>query len=426
MVYFNGTLFFGGLFTGTTNTGSVTGLSNIAAYDTSNNVWKSLGQGLNGNVTNLVLYAMPTGSSTNETILAVSGEFTQINASPEVNAPGFALWIPSSGNWAEVTGAGVPAVEGSVAAETASTNGTVFIAGAISSWQEQQAQGVIGLSDGSLDSIPLVSSTPTNSTKKRSLNSADSTSTDVVITTGTFYTANGSNLTVLAGHFSFSGVQNLAFVNGSNDNTVTGLPSNALSNASIYALLVDSNRLYIGGDFTANIGSNLVDALAFYDFSTNAFSTIQPPPLTGEGVVIVNALELRPNNPQVLVGGRFAQAGSLPCPAVCIFNTGNSQWNRPGSETIDGEVSQILFEDENTGLVVGNISIGGNRTYVGRFDFTSSSWSSVNAGVTGPVESVLSQDGTLFLVGTNSSGTYFGKSVNGDFQDLSNSSSHRS
>jgi hypothetical protein len=233
-------------------------------------------------------------------------------------------------------------------------------------------------------------------------------------------------MTVLAGHFTLAGATNLAFVNGSNGNSVTGLPSGTLSNASIYALLVDNSQLFIGGQFTATINSNQVQALAFYDFTTSSLSSVQPPALSGDGTVVVNALSARPNNPQVLVGGQFSQAGSLPCPAVCIFNTGNSQWNRPGSETIDGEVSQILFEDANTALVVGNISIGGNRTYVGRFNFQNSAWTSVNTGVTGPVESVLSEDGTLFLVGQNSTGTYFGKSVNGQFQDLSILSPYKS
>ena len=338
-----------------------------------------------------------------------------------MNVPGFAIWIPSKGDWAERLGAGAPFVYGSMAAETASSNGTVFVAGAISAWQESRAQGVIGLGNTNLNSIPLGSATATNSTRKRALNVQDnSTSTDVVITAGAYYTGNNENITVIAGHFTLSGASNLAFIDGKK-NAISGLPSGSLSsNASIYALLVNADRLYIGGEFTGTINSSPIEALAFYDFSTSTFATTQPPALTGPGTVVVNALSTRPNNNQILVGGLFASAGSLPCPAVCIYDIGNSQWLRPGSVSIDGEVSQIIFEDENTALVVGNISIGGNNTFVGQYNFQNSVWTSLNVGVSGPVGSILSQDSTtLFLAGQNATGTYFGKWNGQQFQDLS-------
>src|SRR6202044_2141926 len=98
----------------------------------------------------------------------------------------------------------------------------------------------------------------------------------------------------------------------------------------------NNDRLYMGGEFTGTINSNSVEALAFYDFTTSQFSTTQPPSLSGDGIVLVNTLASRPNNPQILVGGLFSSAGSLPCPSVCIYDTGNSQWLRPGSVAIDG------------------------------------------------------------------------------------------
>ena len=422
MTMFNGTIYLGGQFTGTLNQSSVTGLNNVASYNIASNTWSPLGSGLNGNVTDVVLHAIPTGASSNETVVAVSGQFTQIEGSSPVNVPGFAIWIPSKGDWAERLGAGAPFVYGSVAAETASNNGTVFVAGAISVWQESRAQGVLGLGNTNLNSIPLGSATPTNSTRKRALNAPDnSSSTDVVITAGAYYTGNNENITVIAGHFTLSAASNLAFIDGKKNNAISGLPSGSLfPNASIYALLVNANRLYIGGEFTGTINSSSIEALAFYDFSTSGFATTQPPALTGEGTVLINTLSARPNNNQILVGGRFASAGSLPCPGVCIYDIGNSQWLRPGSVSIVGEVSQITFEDENTALVVGNISIGGNNTFVGQYNFQNSVWTSLNVGVSGPVESILSQDSTtLFLAGQNATGTYFGKWNGQQFQDLS-------
>jgi len=90
---------------------------------------------------------------------------------------------------------------------------------------------------------------------------------------------------------------------------------------------------------------------------------------------------------------------------------------------IQGEVAQIVFEDETTAIVVGNITVGGNATNVAKYDFSAQGgWTSLNVGVTGPVEAVLSQGtDTLYLAGQNSSGMYFGKwTSSGGFQDLSN------
>ena len=419
---YNGTLYLGGQFTATANDSSVAGLSHVAAYDTSSNSWQALGQGLNGNVNNIVLYPIPTGSSSNDTVIGVSGQFTQIQGSPPVNVPGFAIWIPSKGDWAERLGSGGPFVEGTVSAETALSNGTVFVAGAITGWSANRAQGIIGLGGTNVEGIALgTAPASTNSTtRKRALNSQDTPSTDLTIYAGAYYTDNNQNITVIGGHFTLSNASNLAFIDGKNNNLISGLPAGLASNTTIYALLVNNNRLYIGGDFTGTINNSPVKALAFYDFSNSKFDSTQPPALTGSGVVLVNTLSSRPNNPQIMVGGQFSTAGSLPCPAVCIYDTSNSQWLKPGNEAIDGEVSQITFEDTNTALVVGNISIGGNRTYVGRYNFQNSAWTSVDVGVTGPVESVLSQDtNTLYLVGQNDSGLYFGKWNGQQFQDLS-------
>lgn len=423
VAFYNNTLYFGGEFSGTTNQSSVSGLSNVAAYDTGSNTWLPLDQGLNGNVTTVVLYAIPTGSSTNETVVAFSGKFTQILGSSPVSVPGLAIWIPSKGDWAERLGIGAPFVSGTLAAETASSNGTVFVAGDITAWQDMRAQGVVGLGNSNLKGIPLGAPVASNSTKKRSLNSeSNSTFSNVIITAAAYYTGNNKNITVVAGRFMLPGASNLAFIDGKNNDAISGLPSGLSSNASIYSLLVNNNNLYIGGSFTGTISSNYISSFAIYDFTASGWSIPQPAALVGNTPTLVNTMASRPNNVEIMVGGLFQSAGSFPCPNICIYDTSKKQWTKPWSTTVDGEVSEIVFEDENTALVVGNLSFGGNTTYVGRYNFQSSLWTSVDARVTGPVESVLSLDGTnLFLVGQNSSGLYFGKYNGQQFQDLSTS-----
>ena len=82
-VNFNGTIYFGGQFTGTANQSSITGLSNVAAFDIGSNTWAPLGQGLNGNVTNVVLHAIPTGVSSNETVVVCFGTvYSDFRVSP--------------------------------------------------------------------------------------------------------------------------------------------------------------------------------------------------------------------------------------------------------------------------------------------------------------------------------------------------------
>jgi hypothetical protein len=426
MTEFNNILYLGGEFTGTQNGSSVAGLSYVASYNTATNSWQALGSGLNGNVSSIVLYAIPTGSSSNDTVIGVSGDFTQILGSPPVNVNGFAIWMPSKGDWAERIGSGAPLVTGTVSAEAASSNGTVFVAGAISGWDSSQAQGIIGLGGSTVNGLALgqAPSSTNSSTKKRWLHSLDSktssSSNDVIIYAGAYYTGNNENITVIGGHFALANATNLAFIDGKNNNEVSGLPAGIASNGSIYALLPNNNRLYIGGQFTGTINNSAVQAIAFYDFSTSKFDTTQPPALTGDGAVFVNTIVSRPGNSQIMVGGQFSQAGSLPCPSICIYDSSNSQWQSPGSETFEGEVSEIIFEDTNTALVVGNITVGGNTTYAGQYNFENSDWTSVNLGATGPIISVLRQDAnTVYLIGQNSSGMYFGKWNGQQFQDLS-------
>lgn len=134
----------------------------------------------------------------------------------------------------------------------------------------------------------------------------------------------------------------------------------------------------------------------------------------------MNALAARPSSSQIVVGGAFTSAGSLPCSAVCVYDSGASQWLRPGNTDLEGEVSQIVFTDANTAVVVGNISFGGNQTFVGTYSFSTSTWSSVNMGLTGPVETILVQTSTeWFLAGENSTGVYFGLWNGQQYQDLS-------
>jgi Rax2 C-terminal beta propeller domain/Rax2 third domain len=417
LVEWKGKLFLGGQFTNTVD-GSASNLNFLAQYDPTSQLWTALGQGVNGNVSKLVLYTFQGKAKL--TVIVVSGQFTQILGSPAIDVPGVAIWIPSLGEWAERLGSDGPFVSGQVTAETTSPNGTVFVAGDIAAWRGTLADGVVSLTSTGITGLNLGPSISTATNSKRSLNSQDETSSDVVINAVEYYTENNQDVTIVGGHFSVSNASNVAFINRKRNNLVTGLPAGLSSNASVYTLLVNDNRLYIGGDFTGSVNSNAVQGLTFYDFTTQTFDTTQPPALTGSGPVLVNVLSQRPNSAQILVGGVFSSAGSFPCPSLCIYDSSKSQWIRPGTTDIEGEISNVSFESSDSVIVVGNISIGGNKTFVGRYNFQSSVWTSLDVGVTGPVEAVISQDtNTTWLVGQNSQGLYFGKWNGTGFMDLS-------
>ena len=414
----NGTqLFVGGEFTNTSTSG-ITGLSNVAAYDTSKNSWNALGAGVNGKVTNIVPLLLNITTNVPETVITLTGAFTQILAfgsNNSVDVAGFAVWVPSHNNWLQNLNLATIAIDGQLTAEVSLPGGTFLFAGSLSSSQ-LSANGVVALSS-TLSPLPVhIQSPPASGSSSALSKRATSGGQNLSgVVTGLFYENGGRNITILGGHFTATGsdgseIDNLLFINGSNSDTVTGIGSQVSNDSTFLALAVEKDTLFAGGSITGSINGGSVNGLMSFDLITSTFGT-QPPALSGN-TVIVNAISTRPGTSgDVYIGGSFASAGSLGCPAVCVFSTSLSQWYRPGSD-LAGIANVMTWARTNQLVVGGSLSVNGVNTSLVNYDAKAQTWSTVNGAdaISGPVTAIAAANSDvseLWVSGNAENGSAF-------------------
>lgn len=149
--------------------------------------------------------------------------------------------------------------------------------------------------------------------------------------------------------------------------------------------------------------------------------------MIGANGVEVHAITRRPNNKkEIYVAGKFDQAGSLPCPALCIFDNDAKQWE---ANTLDvsGQINTLYWADANTLLVGGDMNVNNTATYLAIYDARSRDWRAFEGDTTnipGPVTSIAVNANTInsiFISGTSANGgaTYVMKLKSGKFQALS-------
>jgi hypothetical protein len=393
-------LYVGGKFTNT-STGGTTGLSNIADYDTSKNTWSALGAGVNGLVNTIVPLQLNVTANTPETVIAVSGNFDQILAfgsNKAVSVTGFAVWIPSQKNWLQNLNTIAMAISGDLTASVNIPGGGTLLAGSLSSSQ-LFANGVVSLtSTSTLSTLPInIQSTQSQT----SLTKRATTQNITGVVTGVFYDNGGRNVTILGGHFTATGtngsdVNNLAFINGSNSDAVTGVGSSLTSDSTVLALTIQDDTLWAGGSF----------GMISYNLLTSTFNT-QPPALSGD----VNSIALQPSSSDVYVAGSFSSAGSLSCPAVCVFSSTLAQWHRPGS-TLSGTANTMTWASTDSLIVGGSLTVDGASASLVTYDAKQETWAEAPGAsvVPGPVTALAtaSSDTSEFWVsGTATNGSAF-------------------
>lgn len=413
-MFLNGTtLYVGGKFTNS-STGGTQGLNHVAAYDTSKNSWTALGAGVNGLVTYVVPLSMNVTANVPETVITFTGDFDQIlsfGANKSVPVTGFAVWVPSQSNWLQNLNIATVTINGELTASADLPEGGSLFAGSLSSSQ-LGANGAVALASNALSSLPIhIQSSPAQSSLSKRTTSSQNISG---VATGLFYENGGRNVTILGGHFTATGtngsdISNLAFINGSNSDTVTGVGSQLSGDSTILALAVQGDSLYAGGTLTGTINGANVNGLISYNLLTSTFNT-QPPALTGD-TVSVNAISTRPSTSDVYVAGTFSSAGSLACPGLCVFTTTVSQWNRPGSN-LEGIANAMTWATPNSLIVGGSLLISGGNVSLATFDAKAQTWSAFSGAnqIPGPVTTLTAanSDATeLWVAGTAINGSAF-------------------
>ena len=418
------TLFVGGSFTNTQD-GNNPDLKGVAAYSTRDQRWQPLGGGVNGTVTNIVPFSLNLTTGPPEDVLGISGFFDAVNefrgnASIPVN--NFAVWVISRQNWLHNLNLGTLAIEGTLRARANLPGASPVYAGSISS-QSLSANGAVVLNGNgqSLQPFP-VNIRPHQSQsalQKRAISSGANTTG---IVTAAYFKENGMNLTILAGHFSTTGsdgsnITNLLIIDGKDNDVVTGLNGD-LNNDSIFtALGVVDATLFAGGRVSGTINGDRIAGVVAYDLRAKKYADQQPVPLQGQNVT-VNAIAPRPRSKEVYVGGNFASAGALSCSALCIWKTDVNQWSAPGGD-LSGTVTSITWISDSKLIVAGNLTSGGNNTYVLSYDSQNNRFENIPGAqdLPGPVTAVCraTDDGSqIWVSGAQGDNTPYLQRFDGD------------
>jgi hypothetical protein len=412
-------LYVGGQFSSTLDN-TVKGMNNVAVYDSKQNAWSALGSGVNGQVLDVVAMTMNVSGTTPEIVIAFTGQFTQIEAfgdNPAATVTGFAIWVPSQGNWLNNLNTPIGAINGILTTSLLNIPGvdTLYAGSLSSSSLSAGGAATLGSTIGGFPArIQASQSSPSSGNLTKRDGSLPSQSLSGV-TTGLFYDNGGRNVTVLAGHFSAtatngSTINNLLFINGTNNDNVSGLGPSVADNSTFLALAVQQDTLFAGGNVYGNVNGAQLDGLVTYNLASSSFG-VQPPALTGPSVS-VSSIAVQPNGGDVYVGGAFTSAGSLPCPAVCLFSTSAGQWKRPGLN-LQGNASSLFWATSTQLIAGGSLSVNGSsQTFLASYDSGAQTWSGFPGGdaLPGPVALATSgsSDGKqIWVAGTASNGTTY-------------------
>ena len=403
-------LYIGGNFSNTRNN-DVTGLSNVALYSISDDSWTALGAGVNGPVWSIVPLDVNISPSRQVGGIAFTGYFDRINSfgdNPSIPVKNIAVWIPGRKNWLQNVGSGSVILNGQLNAYSNIPNGGGKIfAGTVDS-ATVQTSDIVGLTSSTssgevgLQQLPMkVQASSSSSTNSQKQKRAIPEERYEGVVTGLFYGEKGLNYTILGGKYQVrasngSMVQDLALVNGNSKNRITGLVRNYTADQAILALETHSTFLYAGG--------SIPDGFLVWDLEKNSIASSQPAGLNG-GVAVVHAIESKPSSPSVYFGGSFENAGSLGCPALCVYDTNVRQWNVPAQGLAKGSnVNAMTWSTSNTLILVGNMTVNGEYTAMAAFDssnqdFTAFEGAGDKKNVPGPI--------TAFSATTDSYDAYF-------------------
>ncbi|KAH7905622.1 cortical protein marker for cell polarity-domain-containing protein [Hygrophoropsis aurantiaca] len=444
-------LFVGGSFTDTTSA-SNSRLRGVAMYDVKSNSWNALTEGVNGAVNQLALGAGQ---------LQVAGNFSEVLSvtGASVADGGFATWDISTASWVNSGGfvVGNMTFVGNGTSPAKGQQQSQFVAGNVLTMATYGASGLVMLSNGNdgptvtplgvqLDSYANVSSVSSLKRRRNHIHRGPSawmnhlsfrslfsrqTSTNQptplppppsspapAVLTGVFWTNTSSSqeLAIIGGNFSFStatspSAQGVAIYN-SNGPTVAALQGSQV-NGVVRTLLVEENKLFVGGEFTLNASS--ANGLAVYELTTQQWDSSTIPPLqpsSGSSAVVrsITTSTYKPN--AIIIAGSFAKAGSAGCQGICLLDSSSYQWSVLG-DGFQGEVSSVSYAGDNEELLIvaGSINLSGiGSTNVAQYSFTNASWTAVGTGadIPGPVTAVEVNNGnvsSIFAAGRSYDGS---------------------
>ncbi|KAF8554722.1 hypothetical protein OG21DRAFT_1439806 [Imleria badia] len=445
-------LYIGGSFSDTRTPSTQGKLMGVAMYNVKTNSWSTLGAGVNGVVASIALA---------DTSVQVAGNFTETMTltGSSSTVGGFATWNITSSSWVNSGGF----VEGNftfVSNGTSSSGQEVsqLLAGNIQTMAKYGATGMVMLSNSGNEDptvtplgIQLGSSANTSASTsvaqkrynhhrrgpatwlshmkipalfRRQASTGSSTLPPLppapapAILAGVFWSNSTSSheVAIIGGNFTFSASSSSSQAIAIYDpvtSTATALAGDQI-NGVVRTLYVDTEaHLYVGGEFNLT-GAN-ANGFAIYDLVGQQWLTtiIQPmQALPGSSVVVrsVTATSYKPDT--IIVAGSFAQAGTVACQGICLFDTTLNQWNALGSG-MQGDISSVSFAGSNQELLVaaGVITLaGGTSANVAQYSFANNTWTAIGdpTMIPGPVTAVEVNNGnssSIFAAGRTIDGS---------------------
>lgn len=380
-------LYIGGSFNSTSES-STSGLNNVAVFSTADSTWSTLGAGVDGAVFSIIPLSLNISTGNLQEVFTLTGNFTSVNSfgdNAAFAANGFAVWVPSEANWLHNIKSATVALGGKLTSYTDVPGNLPLYGGSVTS-QGLGLSSAVELADSS-NSLPTLQSigveleqsshsagTTSPNKRKRALIGGTSGQNYTGVYDGLFYGQSGLNITILGGSFaavgtSGSSVENLVFVNYTNsqDKTISGV-SGLESDSIFVAMDTLGTQLWAGGAVNGTVNGNTATGLIVYDLATSEFVSPHPPALAGDNVV-VNAISAQPSSSSVYVGGDFATAGSLPCGALCSYDTQAQAWQSIGPG-LRGIVNTLLWISNTKLLIAGDLTINGQQTTLATYDTT--------------------------------------------------------
>ncbi|KAH0827775.1 cortical protein marker for cell polarity-domain-containing protein [Lanmaoa asiatica] len=446
-------LYIGGSFSDTQTPSTQGKLMGVAMYNIETDSWSTLGAGVNGAVASIVLA---------NTSVQVVGSFseTMTLAGSSSSVGGFATWDITSASW--VNSGGFVVGNFTFVSNGTSSNGQEMpqlLAGNIQTMAKYGATGMVMLSNSG-DNDPTVTplgiqlgssantSISTSTTQKRynhhgrspatwpshtkiptlfkrqastspsTLPPSPSTPAPAILA-GVYWSNSSSSheVAIIGGNFTFSTSSSASSqavaIYDPVTSTATPLAGDQIIGV-VRALHVDTEaHLYVGGEFNLT-GAN-VNGFAIYDLTSQQWLTtiaqpIQAPP--GSSVIIRSITATPYKSNTIIVAGSFAQAGTVVCQAICLFDTTLNQWSALGSG-VQGDISSVSFAGSNQELLVaaGAITLAdGTSANVAQYSFANDSWSAIGdpTMIPGPVTAVEVNSGnssSIFAAGRTGDGS---------------------
>jgi hypothetical protein len=209
------------------------------------------------------------------------------------------------------------------------------------------------------------------------------------------------NEVVVGGAFTSAGgvsANNVArFNTQTNTWSTLGTGSSNGVNDEVRELAVVGNEVYVGGRFTS-AGGVSANRVARFNTQTNTWSTLGTGSSNGVSGILASVLALAVVGNEVYVGGAFTSAGGVSANSVARFNTQTNTWSTLGTGSSNGVSVGGVFGGVEALAVSGNeVYVGGRFTSAGgvsannvaRFNTQTNTWSTLGTGSSNGVDSLV-------------------------------------